>query len=382
MGCADSTDSEIDATDLNLDYDTADGPSLPAPPPDSTCALIQRGTLGSVQDSDFSYGNGNWAAGSYPFSWTGPSPYDHWSAYQFDLSVVPAGASITAAVFSTYVSWNADSATVRAHRILGAWNESTNWAGFTGNGASTNWDAAVLGSFDAGGWGWRSIDVTTAAQKWHGGQWANHGLLLEEDPVKLHNYFTSEASLSQRPNLWVCWSAGAPACGEPGDSCNALNPCCDGICNDGVCPGGGGGGEGGGGGGPVCANPGETCNALTPCCSGLCNDGVCPGGGGGGGGGGVGECGAIGSGCSADADCCGGSCFDGACIATDVCVAVDTYGACDPSNPCCDGGHCVVDTCFPLEDISTCATAGGSCDPDNGLWCCWGMQCNANGTCE
>src|SRR5690242_16174840 len=84
-GCIENNDGAIDAEDLNLDYETASGPSLPPAPEGATCVLIQRGTLGQVADTDIGYGNGtSWPMGDYPYTWTGPSPYDHWSLYRFD----------------------------------------------------------------------------------------------------------------------------------------------------------------------------------------------------------------------------------------------------------------------------------------------------------
>ncbi len=396
-GCADQS-PEVDGQDLNVAVSPEEAPNLPLPPPDATCALIQRGTLGQVGDSDIGYGDGpDWNMGAYPFSWTGASPYDHWSAFQFDMSVVPANKVVVQATFSVYASWNMESSNVRAHRIKSAWSESTvTWNNFGGNAA---WDSAVLGSFDPNGGGFRSVDVTALAQGWISGSVANDGLLLEEDPVELHNYFDSEVStIARRPSLSVCWvDAPPPACQPVNGACSANADCCDGgTCNDGTCQflicGSAGAWCDGNSGccdgnvcngrsemccpAPMCSQPGQACSAASPCCSGICSAGICPGG--------DGQCGAVGTTCSADANCCGGSCFDGMCVATNHCTQVDeadAYGnnlfCCDPSSPCCDGAHCVFGICW---NDALCIAPGAACDDNNDM-CCWDLGC-INGSCQ
>jgi len=401
-GCADQS-REVDSQDLNVALSAEEAPNLPLPPPDATCALIQRGTLGQVGDSDIGYGDGpNWNMGAYPFSWTGASPYDHWSAFQFDMSVVPANKVIVQATFSVYASWNMDSSNVRAHRIQSAWSESTvTWNNFGGNAA---WDSAVLGSFDPNGGGFRSVDVTALAQGWISGAVANDGLLLEEDPVELHNYFDSEVStIARRPSLSVCWvDAPPPACQPVNGACAANADCCDGgTCNNGTCqflicgcsgvgdwcnvnqdccaglvcnsssncvP-------------ALCSQPGQACTVASPCCNGICSDGICPGNGG--------QCGAVGTWCSANADCCGGRCLDGMCVATNQCIsqdAVDANGdpvACSPSLPCCCGVQCAFGLCLAYDGVppaSRCKAPGATCDEDLDA-CCWALSC-INGSCQ
>jgi hypothetical protein len=236
LGCVDLAEQdELSDASSNVAGDGSTGPSLPAPPPGASCAFIQRGTLGQVADSDIGYGNGpTYPMGWYPYSWTGISPYDHWSAFQFDLSPVPVGADVVLGVFTTYVMWNDTGGTVRAHRIIDAWDEATvTWSSFTNNGAITNWDPALLGSIDVLHGGYRSIDVTGLVADWHSGAVANNGLLLEEDPILLHGYAGSESSYEdQRPSLYVCWVAGdvdepdSPPDGD-GDGVPTANDCDD-----------------------------------------------------------------------------------------------------------------------------------------------------------
>ena len=398
-GCApDST--EVDALDLNVDAEEASGPNLPPPPPGATCAMIQRGTLGAVQDADIGFGNGpNWATGGMPYTWTGISPYDHWSVYQFDTSVVPPGSQILSATFTVYAFWNMDSSTVRVHRIKNAWNEATaTWNNFGGN---ASWDPAPLGSFNPNGGFYFSVDVTGITQNWVSGAVANHGILLEEDPIKLHSYVSSESStIAKRPSLYVCWGEPPPPVCQPvNGECSVDSDCCDGVpCNNGTChivQCGSAGAECSNNGDccagnvcnagvcgepvAVCGGEGAACGAGLPnCCNGICNDGFCPGLGGGGG-----ECLPVGAMCGVDADCCGASCADGMCVdGNAVCVNPDDMDVdgnpvtCDPSSPCCDGLHCFDGLCY-IEDF--CVDAGAACNDDS--WCCWGLSCNG-GACQ
>ena len=434
-GCAEGTSSEVDANDLNLGYETANL-ELPPAPEGATCVLIQRGTLGQVQDTDIGYGNGpDWAAGAYPFTWTGPSPYNHVSLYKFDLSPVPPASTIVLGVFTNYVAWNEESSTVRIHRLIQGWDEATStWSNFTNNGAVTGWDPDVLATFDPYGVGYVSTDITGLVKSWYSGAVVNHGIVLEEDPVKLHTYFASEAStVDMRPSLYVCYVAGVdqdpdpgvectPAgggCGDNEDCCDGLSciggecgvppseevcsqdnapcslntPCCNpnAVC-DGVCiplPPIDDGGDGGDP-APMCAADNAPCSLNTPCCNAnsVC-DGVCfpmqPGGGGDDGGGDA--CFPIAAECGDNELCCTGSCLDGVCTALNVpgtCLQPDSIEACSPDSPCCAGSHCVLGLCFPDDSLygGTCSLPGNPCDPDElGQWCCWDQQC-VNGTCQ
>ena len=391
IGCVEN--GEIDAEDLNLEYETAAAPDLPPPPPGTECVLIQRGTLGQVQDTDISLGNGpDWAAGGYPFTWTGPSPYNHVSLYRFDLSPVPPNSTVVLGVFSNYVSWNELHSTVRVHRIVKPFDEATStWSNYTNNGAETGWDPAVLATIDPEGVGFHSVDVTGLVQGWYSGAVANEGLVLEEDPVLLHTYFASEAStVDMRPSLYVCYVAGAnpeggldpqgPQCVDAGGGCGDSEDCCDGLtCIGGEC------------GTPppaqVCAEDGAVCSLNTPCCTpGAVCDGVCippapqqqmP----------AEACAPTGEACGSDGACCTGSCLDGLCAelaAPGTCLQPDAIEACDPDSPCCAGSHCIDGLCFPDDALygGTCSLAGEACDPEGlGQWCCWDQQC-VNGTCQ
>jgi len=171
-----------------------------------TCVTIQRGVFGSVRDSDLTPGNGNWAAGAYPYLWTGGAPSFHWALLGFDTSFIPAGALVTSAEVSVYGLWSQSFTTVRAHEVLNPWSESAvSWTNF---GLAANFDPAVIASFAAGGGaGTKTFDITSLAQAWVDGSADNNGLLLEEAAgPSPHAFVASEAStVSQRPRLDICY---------------------------------------------------------------------------------------------------------------------------------------------------------------------------------
>ncbi|MBK8259176.1 MAG: DNRLRE domain-containing protein [Polyangiaceae bacterium] len=311
-------------------------PSWPPPPEGSTCLTFQRGLLGQVQDTDISQGNGGWIAGTYPFQWTGPSPYSHWALYQFDLSAIPAGAQVVLAVFATSVQWNELTSVVRAHRILTPWTETTaNWPNW---GNLANWDPTVEGSFNPSGAGYKTVTVTPLVQGWVAGAYPNRGLLLEEDPVVLHGYTSSEASqMNQRPALYVCYTTSG--CGPNGSPCDDENVCTTGeSCLNGQCQGG----------------TLVTCQAPDECH----DDGVCD---------------QQTGNCVPPPKADGSTCDDGnACTENDSC----TQGSCGGTAlNCDDASACTTDTCNPYQG---CEHAQVNCNDGNA---CTADSCDVTAGC-
>ena len=350
--------------------------------------LIRRGLAGNVWESDLAPTNGNWAAGAYPLTWTGLSQSNHWSIYEFDLSPVPAGAQIVLAAFSTYVGWNDQSSVVRLHRVLVPWEEATiTWNNF---GGAASWDPAVIATFDPSGFGHKTVDVTDLVQSWHSGLVPAHGLLLEENPVKLHGYYASESSTpTYRPSLYVCYVTGGPCAGlSEGAACDDGNLCTTGeACVSGQCAGGA----------PVGCAPLDGCHEAGVCdpATGLCTTPEKPDGA---------SC-SDNDLCTTDDACLSGlclgatpvTCFDGSACTLDVCdpatgcssstVSCDdgdacTADGCDPAGGCthdpitCDDGDaCTTDTCDPATG---CGIAPVSCDDGDA---CTTDGCNANTGC-
>ena len=328
-------------------------PSLPPAPPGSTCLTLQRGLAGDVFDTDVSPGYGTWAAGNYPGLWTGLSSSNHWTLVEFDLSPIPAGAQIVLSTFTLYEGWSNKPGTVRAHRITAEWDEqTTSHANF---GGAASWDPATLASFDALGYGYRSIDLTSLTQGWHSGSVPAHGILLEEDPVFSHFYSSSESSTAAyRPRLDVCYVTGGPCAGmQNGEACDDGNVCTTGeACQSGQCLGGL----------PLACVAQDACHDAGICdpVTGQCTNPLKPN---------------------------GASCDD-----EDLCTGFDYCldGACSGSSPvtCDDASACTTDTCDPqlgcqaapiaCNDNSLCTT--DTCDPSTG--CIFTpVTCNDGDTC-
>lgn len=314
--------------------------TLPEPPAGSTCLLLQRGTLGEVHDADLSAGNGDWAAGAYPYTFTGLSTAEHWSLHRFDLSPVPEGVQVVLAAFTAHVGWNDQSSEVRLHRILVPWEELTvTWPNF---GGTASWDPATITAFNPNGVGHKTVDVTALVQGWRSGQIPNHGFLMEETPIKRHGFFGSESSdIEKRPSLYVCYMAGGACAGlAEGAACDDDNLCTTGeTCQAGQCTGG------------VLT----TCTPLDECHE----EGVCDP--------------ATGQ-CTAPEKPDGAPCSDGdLCTTGDQCVA----GLCVGPSPvsCLDGSACTTDVCEPGVG---CSNQTVSCDDENA---CTADSCDAVSGC-
>jgi hypothetical protein len=141
---------------------------------------------------------------------------------QFDLSSIPNNATVISATLGLYLSKNSGSQTdvVEAHRLTRNWTEGTGgkntgatWNRYNGVSAWTtaggDYDASIAGSFVASGTGWKTITLTTLAQAWVNGTYANQGVILLSPPKSGNNekqYNSSDASnASQRPKLAVCY---------------------------------------------------------------------------------------------------------------------------------------------------------------------------------
>ncbi len=172
------------------------------------CLTIRRGLLGNAWESDLAPSNGSWAAGSYPATWTGLSQSVHRTLMKFDLSVVPAYASVTSATVQIFELWSQPVTTVRAHQVIAPWDEAT--VSYTNFGSESNFLPATVGSFQAGsGGGTKSFDITALAAAWVDGSQENEGFILEEDigsTPALHSYLGSETTqATKRPTLQICY---------------------------------------------------------------------------------------------------------------------------------------------------------------------------------
>ena len=199
---------------------------------DPVCVTLRRGQAGDVGDTFLSGDYPTWAPATDPGVWTGVSSGGNFNRalYSFDLSPVPAGATVTSATFSVYESWSASYNQIGVHRVTGPWTEATaTLAGFNLSFIETMPEL----TFAAGGVGFRTVDLTPLVQEWVSGQTPNHGVALIEPPVNRHYFFTSEIStVERRPSLTICYTEGAcddgvQGPGEVGVDCGGPCPACE-----------------------------------------------------------------------------------------------------------------------------------------------------------
>ncbi|WP_437528490.1 DNRLRE domain-containing protein [Sorangium sp. So ce726] len=189
-----------------------------------TCVTIQRGTAGAVEDltiwENFPTWNDNTV--SVRTGTLGTFGVRH-GVFKFDLSPVPAGATVVSSTLRLRQIYRDDvnSSTINIHRITSAWSEATATWSSMGNGSV--FDAAIASSFQSlPGSGMRSADLTALTAAWLAGSVPNHGILLEEAPVLTTEFRSSEEpQIAQRPSLEVCYT-DSPSCTgtlDDGDAC-------------------------------------------------------------------------------------------------------------------------------------------------------------------
>jgi uncharacterized caspase-like protein len=97
---------------------------------------------------------------------------------KFDLSRLPAGATIRKATLRVYYlrSWDfpGQTRTYTAYRIPADWTES----GVTWNNAPTPAEAYGSTGITHGSWGWHSFNITELARAWQRGTYPNYGVML------------------------------------------------------------------------------------------------------------------------------------------------------------------------------------------------------------
>lgn len=172
------------------------------------CVTVRRGVTGDVADTFLSGDYPFWAPGAEGGLWTGRSGggNDNRALLRFDLGFLPASAKVTSATLMIQVSWNDQNNIVFVHRVLSPWSEATARAG--NFGAPSDFAATPETGFLAGDVGFKSADVTDLARGWVDGSIPNHGIVLQEPAVHSHLFWSSEAGLSSRPALGLCYVNG------------------------------------------------------------------------------------------------------------------------------------------------------------------------------
>ncbi|WP_433935324.1 PQQ-dependent sugar dehydrogenase [Sorangium cellulosum] len=170
------------------------------------CVTLRRGTLGTVRDATLWQNAPAWNDSTSPNLSTGfVSRAGHRrSVVQFDLSRVPAGATVVSATLGFHQTHKLESSAISVHRVTVPWDERT-----------VSWQSLGDGGFDAeraatiaaeAGVGARATDVSSLVQAWVLGTAENHGVLLDEAPARVTSLRSSEIDRAEeRPRLEVCY---------------------------------------------------------------------------------------------------------------------------------------------------------------------------------
>ncbi len=144
--------------------------------------------------------------------WTFFPSADKRALYRFDIAAtgIPAGASISSAVFKVFVIDPHNSATVKAYRITSDWTETNvNW-----DNINASYDSSEVASIPSGtpAGAYYSLNITALAQGWINGSIANQGIMLRIPfslSTDLAQYASKEyGNLDQRPYLEIKVSSG------------------------------------------------------------------------------------------------------------------------------------------------------------------------------
>ncbi|MCC6556052.1 MAG: DNRLRE domain-containing protein [Polyangiaceae bacterium] len=171
----------------------------------SYCHTYQRGVEGDAADASVWQSAPSYNDGAYTFLFTGTSSAGFkQSLLYFDISNVPAGATVTSATLYLYKSWKDEQSYIDVHEVLAPWDESTvTWANF--NGA---FDPVASTSFQAwsGVGGQQIVHVEPLVQGWVDGASTNHGFLLQDLDNKTSFHGSEHATVASRPKLRVCYT--------------------------------------------------------------------------------------------------------------------------------------------------------------------------------
>ena len=145
------------------------------------------------------------------------------SVLKFDLSFLPAGASVSSATLSLWVKEVRDGgATIRAHQVTSSWKETeVTWkardkaANLLWSSLGGDYDATILSSHtvtrDVKNY-WATWNITAAAANWAATPANNFGVILESPVTSPRNETkfksSDDGTTTQRPKLEVCYTLG------------------------------------------------------------------------------------------------------------------------------------------------------------------------------
>jgi hypothetical protein len=159
--------------------------------------------------------------------WTG-SGDTRSTLIEFDLSPIPAGATITSAILSLNATYAQDDVnlSINAYPLTRLWlpDQATwvyaapadPWATAGANGAPADREATAAATLITQGAGrWYDFNVTQTASRWYGGQLLNFGLLLRAEGTSgpagksLYSFVDSHSgAAASRPKLTITYEYG------------------------------------------------------------------------------------------------------------------------------------------------------------------------------
>ena len=194
--------------------------TAPAAPSGSVSLLGQR-TFESIADACVLEGFPTTNVGETADMWVG---YDEYgdppyvktarSFALFDISVISGNVTINSATLRLFLvnSWDYKDRvrTVTTYRVPSSWSED----GITWNSAPQPAESYGEDDVQAGNWRWYEFDVTDLVSAWHGGTYANHGIMVRAPEVSgtdssRRGFSTREGT--HTPQLVVEYHTVAPA---------------------------------------------------------------------------------------------------------------------------------------------------------------------------
>ena len=134
--------------------------------------------------------------------------------FRFDLSAVPAGATIQSATLHLRAV-KTSKQTIYLHRVLDPWTEK----GATWNNIGESFDATPTTSFVAPKKKkYVAVDITDLVQAWVRGDVPNYGFMLIAEPSKESKFNTREAGSRKHPYLEITYIGGSSPTGTVGQS--------------------------------------------------------------------------------------------------------------------------------------------------------------------
>jgi len=216
--------------------DRPSAPTGPRPAPIAPAALTATTTIGPSGDTYLNINDVNYATDALLNLYTWPNDtVANAIVMKFDLSGLPAGATLTSATLHLYLAESDGSPDptyrVTVHQIVHNNPDVTTATGYTYDGVN-GWTpngccrfGAPLAQADIGPavdtkdidktLGFKQWDVTAIVRAWLSNPAANFGLLVNSDPSKLrdrYRFFSSseDPTASHRPYLTVVTDSGAP----------------------------------------------------------------------------------------------------------------------------------------------------------------------------